>query len=229
LPDRKKFNPLAPIDLRWLEQFSVKHRDFMQKFGVQPDRHRRAERFNACLFALAERGLPDESLVAAANRLFDQFFGNELAESGNTQQFGELLEVNAAGGVQQLAFVVADQTGNINAGLIGTSNDSTRASIATVAEILEGFGSHSHPAGYFPSAPQIPEPSADQLNNNRFRIHQMLTNFAEATARGRVRGSLAIALTPRATLFRMVGETTPQGFARLLRRLIGSMREEEPN
>lgn len=211
-------------DHRWLEAFPNKHRRFLRKFGVPPDQDPRAPDFNQRLLALAEQGLRGMDLAIAADKLHDDVFGGALTRAANAAHFAELIEVNGAGEVEQLAFAILDHDGEAMIGMIGASDAPyVMRSIGFVADVLDAVGPNSVPVGLVDEPPPPCQLTADQLLDNRARINSVLRDLATASVRGRIAGTAAVVFNRRPALYRFVGDVPPRTFADLLRQLRGQI------
>jgi hypothetical protein len=213
-------NTMVKSEPSWLEAFPKEHRRFLRKFGVPPDQNPRAPDFNRRLLALAEQGLRGMDLAIEADKLHDEVFGGALTRAANAAHFAELIEVNGAGEIEQLAFAVLDHDGEAMIGMIGTSDAPyVTRSVGFLADVLDAVGPNSVPVGFVDEPPPPCQLTADQLLDNRARIDSILRDLATASVRGRVAGTAAVVFNRRPALYRFVGDVPVRTFADLLRQL----------
>jgi hypothetical protein len=156
----------------------------------------------------------------AARDLHDEVFGDALSRAANAEHFRDLIEVNRAGVIEQLAFIALTHEGEVEAGMIGRFDlPYVMRSIDSVAKVFDAVGPGSQSGGLLSEPPPPSQLTEEQRADNQARVDEVLHDLATANERGEIAGTAAIVFGRHPAFYRFNGSLPPSLFARILRAL----------
>ena len=152
--------------------------------------------------------------------MHDEVFGDALTRAANAEHFRDLIEVNRAGVIEQLAFIALTHEGEVMAGMIGGFDlPYVMRSIDSVAKAFDAVDPDSQPGGLLSEPPPPSQLTDEQRADNQVRVDEVLRDLATANERGEIAGTAAIVFGRRPAFYRFNGSLPPSVFARILRAL----------